>query len=274
MDKLPLPTTTTETQQQAQIALSTAEELTKTKIADLVLRQYQSDVIVEHGRPTLSKEISREHRGILLDRRQSLANQLRGLGMSVAARDRAGVAITTMFRDGWPLYKMDNPKQVVAAYIHALQEFPVWAVESVCGALAKGLVEDARVEFPPSAAQVAKLCETKIAEMKGERAKFDRILSIVEIRRAPMTGEEREAARLRHEQWKANQPPDPEDLQRQEREKERAERSRVRNEQRILAEYKARGMQPMRIAGCIVSPTLLKNLGVLHDRPQKAEMDE
>ena len=231
-------------------------------------------MIVEQGRATLSKEITREHRGILLERRQSLANQLRGLGMSVAARDRAGVAITTMFRDGWPLYKMDNPKQVVAAYIHALQDFPVWAVESVCSALAKGLIEDARVEFPPSAAQVAKLCEAKIGDMKAERARFDRVLSITEIRRAPMTGEEREAARLRYEEWKANQPPDPEDLRRQEREKERAEEAKARNEQRILADYKARGMQPMRIAGCIVSPSLLKNLGVLHDRPQKAEMDE
>ena len=252
--------------------LSTAEELTKTIRATRILNIYENDV-EEQGRIlTLSKEISNADRQILTERHHALANSLRGCGLSIAARDRAALAITAMFRDGWPLYKMDNPKQVTAAYINALQDYPVWAVEAVCGALAKGMVEEVRPDYPPAAARVAQLCEAKTGDMREEKRKFVRLLSIKDLRAAPMTNEERAAALARHEKWKASQQPDQIDAEETAKLDESARVTIVANEKRILQEYAARGVPAHRASnGTLISPSLLKNLG-LSPRP-KAEMD-
>jgi hypothetical protein len=254
--------------------LSTAnEELTKTRVALNRLHIAEND-IEEQGRIlTLSKEISRADRQMLTERRQAIANSLRGCGMSVAARDKAAAAISGMFRDGWPLYKMDNPKIVVAAYIHGLQDYPVWAVESVCNALAKGSVEDVRPDFPPSTARIAQLCEVKIEDLRDQKQRFLRVLSIKEIRTAPMTGEQREAARLRHEKWKAeHQEPQRLSVEEQARLDDRTQETIAANERSILREYAAHGREPVRDStGRLVTLSLVRMLGL--NPNSKAEMD-
>jgi hypothetical protein len=260
-------TTTTDT------ALSTAEEVTKTIRATRTLNIYENDVIEQGRILTLSKEITREDRKILSDRSHAIANSLRGCGLSVAGRENAAAAIAGMFRDGWPLYKIDNPKQVVAAYIHGLQDYPIWAVQAVCKALATGQVEDVRPDYPPATARVAQLCEAKIADLRREQTKFQRVLSIKETRAPAMTNEEREAVWLRHQEWRAQQKPDPVSAAELARQEQAAIATRSRNERAMLREYAALGIQPVRSAnGMLISPSLRRSLGLTGQ--VKAEMDQ
>jgi hypothetical protein len=261
-------TTTTDT------ALSTAEEVTKTIRATRTLNIYENDVIEQGRILTLSKEITFEDRKILAERHQAIANSLRGLGLSIVGRERAAAAIAGMFRDGWPLYKIDNAKQVIAAYIHGLQDYPIWAVEAACKALATGQVEDVRPDYPPATARIAQLCEAKIADLRREKAKFQRVLSIKDTRAPAMSDEEREAVWRRHQEWKAKQKPDPVSAEELERREQAAIETRARNDLWMLREYAALGMQPIRSAnGMLISPSLGKILG-LTNQPAKAEMDQ
>lgn len=257
-------------------ALSTAEDLTKTARARQVLAVYEVDVELDGNIPTLSRDLMPDDRRLLQDRNNSLIAQLRGCGQAIASRDRAVAAIGGMFRDGWPLYfaKMESPKQVFAAYLHALQGYPVWAVETICTALAKGLIDDVLPDFPPAAARMSQLCEEKIGDMKAEKARFSRVLSIKDIRRAIATQEERNAAIARYEEWKAGQKPDPQEAAAFAiRQEEAKARSLVYNERIMLREYSDHGMEPIRDRnGKVVSLHFAKMMGI-RNQPLKAEMD-
>ena len=245
--------------------LSTDDDLTKTVRALRILNQYENDILEEGRILTLSKEVTRAGRQIMTDRHHAIANSLRGCGLAMATREKAAAAIAGMFRDGWPTYKMDNPKQVVAAYLNNLQDYPIWAVESVCAHAAKGLVMDLRPDFPPTAARLSQLCESKIADLKDERRKFLRVLSIKDIRATPMSNEDRAAAAGRYEQWKAeNRRPDPISLEEQRQRDGATQRTLETTEQLILRENAARGMEPVRVEigpkKILVSPFLLDSI--------------
>lgn len=255
-------------------ALSTDEDLTKTVRAGRLLAQYESDVEQDRGTHTLSKEIPDADRRVLTDRLHSLSRQLTGLGISAAGRDRAAAAVLAMFRDGWPLYRVDNPVKIVAAYVNALQDHPVWAVESVCGALAKGMVDDANVDYPPSAARVVQLCTDKTTDLRAQRLKFQRVLAIKEIRPPQMSGEQRERMRGKFQQLRDDLAPDQIGEDERRALEESTRRKRQRDESLILREYKALGKEPLRTsAGVLISPWLAKKIGSTTAKP-KAEMDQ
>jgi hypothetical protein len=259
----------------AATSLSTDELRTRTAQASHALGRVESDVEMRGPIATLSKKISNDDRKLLEWRRAGLTASLRSLSEAgTAAMDRANKAILEMISTGWPVHyaKLESPLQIAAAFIVALQPFPVWAIESVCGALARGAVEEIDPAFIPTSAIVARLCSAKIADMTRERARYQRVLSIRDIRGPDSSPEERARALSKYEAWKAGQQPEPPSQEAIERREEMDRWRQERAETNLLKEYKHHGITPVRDkGGRLVSLSLARSLGLLHQ--PKAEMD-
>jgi hypothetical protein len=173
---------------------------------------------------------------------------------------------------------MESPHKVTAAYVNALGDHPVWAIESVCKALARGLVEGVNPTFPPSAAVVAQQCENKTVDMREEKSRFVRLLSIKDIRAPQLSEEELAGIRARHEEWKVkNQKPDPITEEEQRRREEASSQAIAASQANIIGAYKAMGRRPHYASdGTLISPSLLKSIGVNPKTvlPPMADMDK
>lgn len=243
-------------------ALTTTEsndvELTKTKQARILIDRFSNDVIMEGRVPTLSVLPTKEERAVLSDRRASLAGQLRPVNYSVANKEKF-VAVISRFFGNWPTFKPEKPKEVVATYLMALGDFPLWAIESVCSDIAKGGVTGVNPAFPTAAPQMAQLCGHKIAVLQAEHVKVSGLLAVRDVRVSPLTPEEREISVAKHKEWEAQRDSVDEEIDTKRRD-ELAARSIARNEQAIRDEYKARGEKPVTAGKFLVSPSLLKNI--------------
>lgn len=89
------------------------------------------------------------------------------LDRAMAERERAARAIAAML-SGWVNARVADPAAKVSAYVAALADLPVWAVEQVCHDVARGRIEGLDAAFPPSAAQLHQLCEDAVSRLRKE----------------------------------------------------------------------------------------------------------
>jgi hypothetical protein len=226
--------------------------------------RYHSDIEVDRNTLTLSRLPVHEERSIMSARLTALTSSLRPTSYSVGGMDAAGKALSEMFTKGaWPNLKVADAataRKMVTAYLANLEVYPFWAITAVCQAVSSGKVDDLNPDYPPSAARLAQLCDQKIADMVAEKARFAKVLGIKQVRTTVDSPEVREAARLRHEAWKAEQE-DPSKEIHDKAEAKLLQDLRLGSEKSIIADYAARGMQPIRTeSGILVSPSLIKNI--------------
>jgi hypothetical protein len=165
------------------------------------------------------------------------------LERAMAEKDRAFRAVAAML-SGWVNAKVADPAAKVSAYVAALADLPVWAVEQVCHDVARGRIEGLDAAFPPSAAQLHQLCEDAVARLRKEAndlhavsiAKLEIHVSDEERRsiglqmvdlsdRLQRGNSDDEAARLKVKQ-------------------ERDAASRLADQDRVRREYRALGLDP------------------------------
>lgn len=254
--------------------IGVSEELTKSRAALELLKRFENDVLLEGNILTLGVLPSKADKQALYDRATAVGRSLTPSSYSIASRERAAGAVTAMFRDGWPLHKIEIPKQVIAGYLAALSDHPVWAIEMVCSHYARGLIVGENPNFPPSAAAIARQCENKTVDMREEKARFIRILAIKDIRKPQMTDEELAGVRARHEAWKLKNLIEPDPISEEER-RRREEASRqaiAASRMDIIASYRAMGRKPHYASdGTLVSPSLLKSVDINPKTVQPAQ---
>lgn len=245
------------------VAGESQTQVTAAQEAYLLLGQWERHLHGEASDRYLDANIPHQDREKMFTRLRGLARQLVEIKGSPEGRSRAAGAIAAMFATGWPLYKFDQREEkVVAAYIAALMDFPIWAIESVCKSAGAGKLEDLRTEFPPSGARLALECDKLTQQIREEKSRFERLLFTRDVRLPvpPMTEAERAAAKQRYDDWKAGRAPDPIPEHEKKRQAEFAEWKRQRDEHSQLAEYARRGRMPEYAGNMLISPWLADNI--------------
>lgn len=152
-------------------------------------------------------------------------------------------------------------KKIAAKWAMEMQGLPDWAVTRACDAIRAGTVADVSKDFPPSIPRVRDLAESYCAEYRAEQEKISDALQgqpFIE----PPAPEERERIKGKFKTFAEAFRADVE------REGKAAEDGRGDtkggdggSQAAILGHYRAIGVEPVSIAGILISPELLRQLG-------------
>lgn len=160
----------------------------------------------------------------------------------------------------------DDPRAVAAKYVEVLADLPLWAIQRVCKAVERGLVEGISLDFPPSTARLRAAVEEEVEPIWTEGLQIGRLCR-AQIKRK-ISAEESERLMKACTAWLDRSDPiakqifDSMEGERRKVEAARIERGKIAAEKSLLAEYGRLGMEPVRGPdGLLISPSLLRVLG-------------
>lgn len=166
------------------------------------------------------------------------------LERSIAEKERAARAVAAML-SGWVNARVADPAAKVSAYIATLGDLPCWAVEQVCGEVARGYVEGLDPDFPPSAARLHQLGNDAVARLRKEANDLHAV-NTATLEQAPPTEDQRARIGLKFMELKAElSQGDPVEHEARQRVKFEHNRDELELQQaRVRAEYAACGQIP------------------------------
>lgn len=206
-------------------------------------------------------------------RADALAVALRPIGESSDDRGGASVAIAAMLVGYGAGRKDKAAAETVAVYLEHLGGIPLFAVRAACDDVKCGRVYDVEKrtgnripldpDFPPSTVRLRSVAQKHVDELAIEKWRFDRLLRAKRIIAPPIS--EAERARMA-ENFKGLQRDMASrsaatELEEAERKARLADEARARNEQTIVAEYAALGLEPVRNGGILCSLSMMKSAG-------------
>ncbi|HWW46294.1 MAG TPA: hypothetical protein VNZ94_00445 [Xanthobacteraceae bacterium] len=235
--------------------------------ADLIV----ADTLSRHHRkiqwagnsPTIAHAVPAADRNALTGRLTVLRKALMPMN-AMSDRQRIGTALMKLLAGYTNTAGITNPKATITAYIAKLDELPAWAIEAAINDIERGRVEGLSPDFPPSAARIFQVAETKLADVVREKGMVEQVLSARVVEQLPLRDPDevqRIAASMRAmaEEFKAQVAGDKEEAD--QKQKELSRRTIEANDQRILAEYRMRGLEPAMFNGRPVSLSLARITG-------------
>lgn len=228
---------------------------------------------------------------LLIDRlptvseREQLANRLARIEQALVAvqpeeRTDAQQAIADLLM-AYGIVRADpNSAQTVATYVYHLQNLPLFAIKRACEDVKNGRVFDVDrngnrrpidATYPPSTIRLRAVADKHANELYAESLAFRRVLTARKLLANPISAEERKivgeglaalGAEIRAREAER-------DLDAKAARMKFDQEVRARTESRMVAEYDAAGVEPVRIAGILLSLELAVKLG--HVRPKQGQ---
>lgn len=213
---------------------------------------------------------STELRGEIKLRLADVRRALLPLERSIAEKERAARAVAAML-SGWVNARVADPAAKVSAYIATLGDLPCWAVEQVCGEVARGYVEGLDPDFPPSAARLHQLGDTAVARLRKEANDLHAV-NTATLEEVPPTEDQRARIGVKFMELKAElSKGDPVEHEARQRVKFEQNKTEMELQQaRVRAEYAEHGLNPP--SPLALSMTARRELGLLP--PKRAEAAE
>ena len=228
-----------------------------------LLDEMTAGMVRESGLWALPRALSRDERAVLAAREKALTTALRPSGMASADGIKVGAAVGAMLA-GYPALRVDRveAQKMIAVYAKGLADLPLFAIDEACSDIARGVVEGVKAEFPVPVPQLHQIADQRCEALRNERGRLTRILDTKRI--AAPTVETSPEVRKKLGDLMAGLASK---LQTATSRADAAERGRLenealaRNEQTILREYAALGVEPKRgVNGRLISPSLLRNI--------------
>lgn len=249
------------------------------RVTELVER-CMADIAMVGGVNTMTRKLLPAERGLLQKRMDALNIAMRPLNYSGASElhRRAGAIISRFLERSFPSYnpgEPENARKVVASYVAAVIDLPLFAIEAACNAISKGelthlkmeggYIERISLSFPPTPVLLSVAAKTMIPMVGEEWQKVRRVLSVDRLRELPKPDDPAKAEIVK-EKFKALAEGMSERLKSEQRsiDEERAKRAIDANNQTILKQYREMGVQPVRSGNMLVTPSLLKVMGRGH----------
>lgn len=250
-----------------------------TQVSDLVDR-CAADVQMIGGVNTMTRKLLPAERGLLQRRMDKLNIAMRPLNYSVTSElhKRAGATISRFLEQSFPSFNpgdIDNARKLIASYVAAVIDLPLFAIEAACNAISKGelthlkmeggYIERISLSFPPTPILLAAAAKTMLPLVGAEWSKIRKILSVDRLRELPRPDDPAKSDRVKEgmkilahdmsERIKAEQKTIDE---------ARAKVAIAANNETIIRQYREMGIQPVRSGNMLVTPSLLMNLGRAH----------
>lgn len=145
-----------------------------------ILARYMNQIMPDElGRgDSLAQLPTQAERGVLAGRARALHRRVSPISLSQADMARAQRAIAAMF-GGFPQFKPDDPRKVVAGYVTLMRDMPAFAIEAACEDVLRNRAPDFKPEFgPPTVPRLITLCAEHMRELVAERERIKRVLSV------------------------------------------------------------------------------------------------
>jgi len=216
---------------------------------DLRLRDERTHEIIEElvmfwpsdaSAVQLRREITTTERKYLHMRQRDLFAMLRGLNLE--ERKHAAKAIAAMFL-GFPNLRTSDNQATVAAYIMALEAFPLFAIIEACMDVSQRRVSDISPDFAPSAPRLCELATRHLVPLRGELALIEKTIT-AKYEQEPVPPEERERIKVKLREL-ADHMMEKDRIQRREHMTHLSVVLKEQGTKSILREYSRLGIEPV-----------------------------
>ena len=223
-------------------------------------------------------------RQILARRSAAIDEALRPVsetGRAPAAEVIAGLLV------GYGYIRNDpHAEQTITVYVKHLETIPLFAVRAACEDVKGGRVFDIdqrtgnrrpiSPDKEPSTVRLRMVAQKHVDALKAEQWRFDKVLRAKRAVAAPASEEERRrvAELFKGLQASLTAGVATEDVERAAELARKAEEGRRARDQEIVAEYVELGIEPMKIAGVLISPELARQQRMYSRKVSAEESDE
>lgn len=229
---------------------------------------------------------TRDERRKFLDHIERLGKDLEPIGGRHDTKVAARQPLSDLFMAYGFMRNMtdDQFAKEMAAYIHHLSEIPLFAIVAACADVKAGRVFDVDrrtgnrlpldPDRPPSTIRLRQVAEKHVERMANEKWSFERILRAKRALDPPVSEQERKRVGdgLRSLASGLAKLSVEDRIEKERLIADKVKKQQDENDRRMLAQYEARGIRPVYVAGCLLSTHLSGKLG-LHrsDKKQSAE---
>lgn len=191
--------------------------------------------------PEMRRQLTQRERNRLQLRASELHRAVRPIATASEEKRRLAQSLAAMFL-GFPSMRNSDNQATVAAYIMAMEGFPLFAGIAACEDVVKRRVQELDPDFPPTAPRMCDLAAKHVSPVVGERLMIEKTLA-AKKQDPQLTPEQRERVgkglrQMAEEMAAVNEEG------RREAMRQNIERRMQESQRAILAEYARRGLEP------------------------------
>lgn len=245
-------------------------------------------IIREGGAELLNRMPTGAERMILASRLRAIDEALAPISANKTDWDRADQVVADLLV-GYGITRNDrNAAQTITAYLKHLDKMPIFAIRAACDDVKAGRVYDVdkrtgnRIaldpDYPPSTIRLRVVAQKHVDKLLDERLIFERVTRARRALPPPPSDAERARIAAGFEELKRSMAEasleTPEEAEaRIERERAKRERALADGEAEIEREYARLGLEPVRLGGFLVSPSIARRHVVLRSKVADAPDD-
>ena len=243
-------------------------------------------VVVEGLEVLVDRMPTMIEREIMASRAGAIGQALTPIAERREDREDAAAAIASMLVGYNSTRKDKAAAETVTVYLEHLKGVPLFAIRAACEDVKAGRVYDVEKrtgnripldpDFPPSTVRLRMVAQKHVEVLQNERWQFAKVLRAKRaIAPPPDEAQRKRVSELFKDlQAKMTASIATEDLDRTAELARKTEDQRRRRDCEILAEYERLGVEPLRIAGVLVSPELAQSQGMYSRKAGAGESDE
>ena len=243
-------------------------------------------VVVEGLEVLVDRMPTMVEREIMMARAGAIGRALAPIGERREDREEAAAAIASMLVGYNSTRKDKAAAETVTVYLQHLKGVPLFAIRAACEDVKAGRVYDVEKrtgnripldpDFPPSTVRLRLVAQKYVEQLQGERWQFEKVLRAKRTIAAPPSEAERQRVGELFKDLQATMTASVagDDLERAAELERKTEEQRRARDREILAEYERLGIEPMRMAGVLISPELVRSQRMYSRHVRADESDE